>query len=221
MIWYKHMFLRLLLVWAAILLAIAPAMAQGTMYAGESSTLSVVQENGVSYTWELYDDVASVNMAVVPGNCPASSAVFVGGISSGPSVDVTWIEPGTYFYKVTAKKNGCTMHLKVGKMIVLETLATASIIEPPPVCKGDTAVLSIILTGTGPWSIDVFDGTTTTTYNNITTSPYPLQVAPATTTQYTVTRVTDAYGTSLLHSNTVTLVVKPRPVTSPIIQYGP
>jgi len=215
------MFLRLLLVWVSILLAIAPAMAQGTVYAGETSTLSVVPENGVTYTWELYNDVTSLNLAAIPGNCPASNAQFVGGINTGPSVNVNWIEPGTYFYKVTARKNGCSMHLKVGKMIVLESLPTATINDPPPICAGDTAVLSILLTGTAPWSIDLFDGTTTTTYNNITSSPFNLQVAPAVTTLYTITQVSDATGTNLQPSNTVMLVVKPRPVTSPIIQYGP
>jgi len=217
----KHIILRLLLVMIPVLMALAPAKAQITVFAGQTSPLSVVEIPGDTYTWELYNDVTGVNFAVVPGNCPSSQAFFAGGVNTGATVNVTWLTPGTYFFKVTASRAGCASNLKVGKVIVLEALPTATLLEPPPVCRGDSATLTINLTGTAPWSIDVSDGVTTTTYNNISANPFTINVSPTATTSYTVTRVSDANGENFIPSNTVTLVVKPRAVTSPIIQYGP
>ena len=109
----------------------------------------------------------------------------------------------------------------IGMMTVLNAIPLAEIEPLTPVCSGNSTSLVINLTGTAPWSIDLSDGTSTITYDNILSSPFTSLVAPLVSANYTVTRVSDAYGQNLNHSNTVTLVVKPRPLTSPIIQYGP
>ena len=138
----------------------AQAIAQTkTVYAGQSSQLTVVEVHGDAYKWELYKEVTGVNFAVVPGNCPSKDAFFTGGINIGSSVNVTWITPGIYFFKVTVFQAGCTMNLKVGKMIVMKSLFPATISQPAPVCMGETADIIITLSGTAPWSIDVSDGT--------------------------------------------------------------
>ncbi len=219
--WHKHILLRLILVALPLLTAVAPASAQMTVYAGQTSQLSFVEIAGDTYSWKLYDNVTGINFAVDAGNCPVSQAFFTGGNNTGPTVDVTWLVPGTYFFKITALRNGCSMHLKVGKVTVLAALPVATIEPPPPICTGDSASLNISFTGTAPWSIDLSDGVTTTTYDNITANPFTIRVSPSASTSYTVTRVSDAYGVNINPSNTVTLLVKPRPVTSPIIQYGP
>jgi hypothetical protein len=200
----------------------AHAMAQtDTVYAGQSSVLNVVEVPGDTYTWELYDNVTGVDFVAIPGNCLPAEAYFTGGINTGAAVNVTWLLPGTYFFKVTAVRPGCTNNLKVGRIVVRQALPTATLEQPPPICIGETAILNVVLTGTAPWSIDVTDGTKTTTYDNIAASPFAILVSPTVTTSYTVTRVKDARGLNLILSNTVTLIVKPRAVTSPIIQYGP
>jgi hypothetical protein len=216
----KYTYLRLLLALLPVIMAVAPAAAQITVPAGQSYQLSVVQVPGDVYTWSLYSDVNGIDFVKDPGNCPAASAYFTSG-NTGSTVDVTWLKPGVYFYTVKAVRPGCSSNLKVGKMIVTDALPTATILPPTPVCAGEKATLTIELTGEAPWSIDVSDGTTTTTYSGITSSPFTLTVSPTATTSYTVTRVSDSNGENLIPSNTVTLVVKPRPVTSPIIQYGP
>jgi hypothetical protein len=145
----------------------------------------------------------------------------VGGINTGPDVNVTWLEPGIYFFKVTASRAGCTMNLKVGKVTVIESIPMATILQPLPICLGDMATLEITLTGTAPWNIDVSDGTNTITYNNIMASPFTINVSPSSTTSYTVTRVADANGTSNTSSNTVTVTVNTKPGGSHIYQYDP
>jgi len=217
----KHIILRLLLVAIPVLMAMAPAMAQNVVYTGQTTPLSVIEIPGDTYTWELYNEVTGVNFAVVPGNCPSSEAFFAGGDNTGSDVNVTWLEPGIYFFKVTAYRAGCTMNLKVGKVTVVASNPTATLLQPASICIGQMATINLTLTGTAPWNIDVSDGTNTITYSNITASPFTINVSPSATTSYTVTRVADAYGTNNTPSNTVTVTVNPKPGSSHIYQYDP
>jgi hypothetical protein len=215
-----HSIIRLWLAILPVLLTMAPAMAQmNYAYVGQTSELSVVEMEGDTYMWELYND-PNVDFATDPGNCPPTEAYFVNG-TFGPTVTVMWLQEGIYFFKVTAYgPTGC-MNLKVGMVTVINSPPGATIDEPPPICPGDTAILVIHLTGTAPWSIDLYDGTHTVTYDNIMDNTFYVPVSPPVTTSYTVTRVQDAYGEVFTPSNTVTLVVKPLPVNSRIYQYNP
>ena len=213
----KYIILRLLLVLVPLLTAMAPAMAQIVMYAGQACDLPVAEIPGDTYAWELYKDVTSINFATDPGNCPPGDAYFTGG-STGPTVNVMWVNPGIYFFKVTAYRGSCSMNLKVGRVIVLNPLPTAIIDPPPPICAGDSVHLTVQLTGTAPWSITLTDGTNSWVYNNINSSPYNLTVPviPLVTTTYWISEVTDAYGTNTTPSPPVVQVVYPAPSTGVI-----
>jgi hypothetical protein len=223
-----HTILRLMLVFIpALLLGLAQARAEqgvDTLYAGQTSSLSVIEYEGVAYYWELYNDIPGINFATDPGNCPPTDAFFIGGINTGDSVEVMWLMPGTYFFKVTAT-DPCSNNLKVGKMIVLESLSYATLLEPPPVCPGDTALLTVeIEGGIAPWTITFTDGTSSWTIEDIQTSPYTFQLIPTPATagsyQYWITSVTS--GTGMINDtpgDPVTLIVRPKPVTSPIQRY--
>ena len=211
----KYIILRLLLAVIPLLASMAPAMAQNTVYAGQTSTLSVVAVPGETYEWELYNNVASLNLAVIPGNCPVSDAFFVGGINTGPSVQVTWLVPGTYYWKITATTS-CTNNIAIGEMIVLNALPTAIIDQPPPICAGDSVHLTVTLTGTAPWSFILTDGTNEWHFGPINSSPYNLTVPvipPVGTTTYWIKEVTDANGTNTTPSPPVVQVVNPKPST--------
>jgi len=206
----------------------APAMAQdgNTVYAGQTSELSVVEVPGDTYVWELYNDVTGLNLAVVPGNCPVTEAFFVDGINTGPTVQVTWLVPGIYFFKVTATNTCPTNNLKVGIMTVLEGFSTAVFLDPAPVCYGDPAVLTVEISGAiGPWSITYTDGTSSWTIENITDTTYTFLHTPTPSvgnTDFWITSVTNGYGqTNDTPSEPVTLTVYPRPETSPIYRYTP
>ena len=207
-----------------LLLTIAPAMAQtGSVYAGQTTSLEVVPIQGDTYMWELYDNVTGINFVTVPGNCPVTSADFVGG-NTGAKVNVKWLKPGIYFYKVTAwREYGAsfcsTNNLKVGKITILKAIPTALFTDHSPICKGDTAYLSVTLTGIGPWSITYTDGTTPVTITGITGTPFFIPVSPKFTTQYSIISVTDANGTNNKPTTPVTLVVNPKPSMSRIIQF--
>jgi hypothetical protein len=225
---FKHI-LRLLTVALGLLLTGASASAQSvTVYAGQTFTFTVdvqfAQEENITY--EIYDDFAGINLAVVPGNCPVTSAFFPSG-NSGSSVDITWLVPGMYLVKVEAVNDCPTNNMKFWLVEVLPALPTASlVVNPNEVCRGDEADLLITFTGEAPWSfvLEANDGINppvTTTYNGITDNPFVIVISPAYTTTYTVTTITDANGTNNEPSNVVTLTVKPRPEGGPIYQYEP
>lgn len=224
---YKH--IRMLLVAIPLLLAMAPVMAQTNIVnVGQSIELSVVQMPGDTYNWELYNDVTGVNFATVPGNCPSSEAFFNGGVHTGPVVQVTWLKAGTYFYKVTATKPGCSMNLKVGKIIVMNNWPTAVFsLSQPSLCVGQSSNIVVNFTGTAPWSltyrITYPDGSTqSVTVPNIATTPLLLPFSPSLpgTYAFELVSITDATGTNPSPPPSVLqVVVKPRPVTSPIMQY--
>ncbi len=224
---FKHI-LRLLTVALGLLLTGATASAQSvTVYAGQTFTFEVdvqvaAEEN---ITWEIYDNYTGVNMAVVPGNCPVTSAFFPSG-STGSVVDITWLVPGWYIVKIEAVNDCPTNNMKFYLVEVLPALPTASlVVNPEEVCRGDEADLIITFTGDAPWSftLEATTGgnTVTTTYTDITDNPYVIVISPNATTTYTVTSITDANGINNEPSNVVTLTVKPRPGGSQIYQYDP
>ena len=114
-----HDIVRLVLVvMLPLLFALASAMAQTVVYQNATTPLTVVEVTNQIYEWEIYSDL-TVDFATVPGNCPVTSATFAGG-NTGPSVNVTWLQPGIYFYKVTARDVArCAMNLKVGMIKVI------------------------------------------------------------------------------------------------------
>lgn len=224
---FKHI-LRLLTVALGLLLTAASASAQSvTVYAGQTFTFEVdvqfaAEEN---ITYEIYDNYAGINMAVVPGNCPPTSAFFPAG-NTGSSVDITWLVPGMYIVKIEAVNDCPTNNMKFWLVEVLPALPTATlVVNPEEVCHGDEADLIITFTGDAPWSftLEATTGanTVTTTYTDITDNPYVIVISPDYTTTYTVTTITDANGTNNEPSNVVTLTVKPRPGGSQIYQYDP
>ncbi len=217
-------FFALVLIQMALTLAPARAQTGNTVLAGQSSILAVEEFPGTEYYWELYDDVSGLNLAVDPGNCPAGSAYFVGGVQTGDSVEVMWLVPGYYFFKVTAT-DSCSRNIKLGIMEVLVSESYATFLEPESVCEGDTATLTLEITGgPGPWDVTYTDGTDSWTINGITVSPYSFQLVPTPSLPgsytYQVTSVTNVYGiTNNIPSPPVTLIIRPRPVTSPIYRY--
>jgi len=221
----SHIVLRLILVIIPVMLALTQVRAQGdTVCVGASSKWAVEAVPGHNYTWELYNDVDGINLAMVPGNCPSSEAYFIGGVNSGDSVEVMCQVAGTYFIKVTATDT-CTDNIKIGKIEVVPCLSYAEFLEPPPVCSGDTALLTVEVTGApGPWDISYTDGTTVWTIEGIETSPYTFQHVPTPTAAgsytYWIISVTNPYGmTNTDPSDPVILIINSKPVTSPIYRY--
>ncbi len=87
---------------------------------------------------------------------------------------------------------------------------SASISGPSEICEGDSALLTVVLGGTAPWTIDVFDGTSTVQYlsaHRLIHSGFTLKSLPI----YTVTRVVDGTGLDNTGSGIVSITVHPLP----------
>ena len=198
-------------------------MAQTVVYTGDITPLAVDSVSGNTYKWELYND-GTVNFATVPGNCPPASADFVGG-NTGASVNVNWLKPGIYFFKVTASDiAGCATNFKIGMFEV--KIAVKAEITPPTaaVCEGAPVSLEITLSGTAPWSF-TYQGTDINglisppvTITGVTDNQYTLVInpGPTLTTDYQITKVSDINGENTAISNTVTQQVNPLPKPSTI-----
>jgi len=230
MIRLKHIIIRLLLVAMPVMLAMAPAMAQSdNVFVGQTVELSVVEIPGDTYTWEMYTNVAGVNFATDPGNCPQTEAVFTGGISTGPIVHATILSAGTYFYKVTAQRSGCTMNLKVGKITAEHPLPTVNLsLSQSSVCIGANTSLNANFTGTAPFSIAYRitrpDATSQDfIINNLSENPSLIPFNPSAAGTYTfeILSVTDAFTSNTAPMNSLTVKVNPKPGSSRIYQYDP
>lgn len=205
-----------------LLLALAPAMAVTVVFVGETTPLAVVEEAGFTYQWEIYNDI-TINLATVPGNCPGTSATFIGG-NVGPTVNVKWLKPGIYYYKLIIRDvTGCAMNIKIGMVEVKESLSTAIIIPPDPegICEGETVELEINITGKGPWNLTYTDGTNFWTVKDIADAKSFFRVSPKVPTSYWITEVSNANGTNSEPSEKVFLEVKPKPFISKIYQHEP
>ncbi len=202
-----------------LLLALAPVLAQNVAYTGGTSTLSVEQQPGDVYSWELYKEPTdpNFNFATEAGSTANTSyAEFVGGTNTGTTVEIRWKEPGLYFFKVNAWNiTGCTNNIKIG-MIEVKIGVTAEIAASPAVCAGETVSLTITLTGTAPWEYTYTDGTNSWTVTNVLTSPNVITIAPGPliTTEYWITNVKDQYGENTTPSAKATQVINPLPAPS-------
>jgi len=213
-----------------LLLALAPVLAQTVVRQGETNTISVEPQPGDSYLYELYSD-STVNFAVAPADAVHPYADFIGATNSS-TVDILWKQPGLYFIKIHALNiTGCTDNIKLAMVKVLEALPTATMTSTT-ICVGETATITVELTGTAPWSFtytatDVSSGATTTkTVTGISATPYELKIDPnlKNTTQYTITSITDKWGTNTYPVDpkpTVIQEVNPKPNSSQIYKYEP
>lgn len=212
--------IRLALVLIPAMLTVAKATAQGgvPVYQGMTTELSVEQMPGDSYTWEIYND-PSVDFAQVSGTAVTEGQAMFPAGNSGATVQVTWLQAGIYFFKVTAvDAANCTNNLKIGIIEVLESLPTA-VLTAPDICIGESVDLTVDLTGNGPWEFVLTDGNSEWTHQ--TDQPnyvIPIVPGPRTTTTYWVKYIKDKYGENTDAQPPVTIEVHPKPNTSRIYQ---
>jgi len=77
-------------------------------------------------------------------------------------------------------------------------------------CVGDTIILGGTLTGTAPWNIDLYDGSTTVNYNNNSIPSYVINTVPTSNTTYTIS-VTDSTGCTYYGAANIDVTVNPLP----------
>jgi gliding motility-associated-like protein len=172
-----------------------------TICNGQSATLTATLTGVAPWSITYTDGVAPVTINNINVN-PYTFAV-------SPS--------STKTYTLTALNDSkCTSiaaDLSGTPVVTVNARPTAVISGTNTICNGQSATLTVNLTGTGPWSITYTDGITPVTINNINTSPYTFSVSPSSTKTYTLTSTTDSKCTSIAAdlSGSAVITVNPRP----------
>lgn len=96
----------------------------------------------------------------------------------------------TYTVTVTNTVTGCS---STGiKTVPVLSNPSASITGTTTICGGQSAILTVTLTGGGPYSFTLFDGTNSTVYTSNSNVKYVTVTPPVGTTTYTITAVSNA-----------------------------
>ncbi|MBK7172938.1 MAG: T9SS type A sorting domain-containing protein [Bacteroidales bacterium] len=103
---------------------------------------------------------------------------------------------GSWQYRAEVQSGVCAATFSNPVTIVVNPRPTSVISGTETVCYGQTANLSITLTGTGPWNLVYTDGSTPVTVNGINASPYTFAVNTLSTKTYTVTSLSDSKCTA-------------------------
>jgi hypothetical protein len=219
--WFRKILHLLLLAILPAVLPVASAMAQvTTIYPGQKVDLSIdTQPVGSTYNWEIYCGL-TVDFAKTPGNCTSAQYQFVNGINNQAYVQVIFSQPGTYMAKIEVwDPVTCTNNMKFILLEVEEALPEV-VLTGDSVCVGDPAMLTMNLTGTGPWDVTYTNGTDSWTIPGIITSEYkiPIFTTSAGITEFWVTEIKDTYGTNTEPSGKVEVTVYPKPTMSRIYQ---
>jgi len=94
--------------------------------------------------------------------------------------------------------------------VTVNPLPTATVSGSTNICIGQSATISVTLTGTAPWDITWSDGFMQTA----SASPATRTVNPSTTTTFTVTTVTDGNGCSNSGTGSAVVTVNPLPTAT-------
>lgn len=155
---------------------------------GGSATLTVALTNGTPWAFSYSDGTSTQAITGIT----ASSHL----ISITPTANTT--------YTLSSVSNStCSGSVSGTASIVVRPLPTASLTAAQSICAGSSSQLTFSLTGTSPWSLTYSIGTVVVTQTGITSSPFLLNVTPASTTTYSATQVDDAFCNQTVVSSAV------------------
>lgn len=145
--------------------------------------------------------IDNIEIPDVPVNVQTQWVDAVSGNVISNSQSLTVSPNVTTTYAITSYLNGCNSFGTDGTAYVTVTVnqrPTAAISQDQFVCIGGTASFDIDLTGTPPWTVTYNDGTTSTTVNNIMSTPYSFNVPNITTDKtYSISAVDDNNCTAI------------------------
>lgn len=111
-----------------------------------------------------------------------------------PSVSPGMLQASISMIDEAGNVSSAYSQIEPNQLEIYTNLPGAVLIGPPEICEGKEAELTILLSGRSPWSFDVSDGNSTTTYTNISSEEYIIPVSPVETTTYQLSSLRDVNG---------------------------
>ncbi|MBL7905359.1 MAG: right-handed parallel beta-helix repeat-containing protein [Bacteroidales bacterium] len=140
--------------------------------------------------------------------------------SVGHVATVNWSTVGPQTISVTYENSyGCSPATPAVLNVMVNPLPTAtiSITGNPSICSGGSSVLTVSLTGNGPWTYYWSDDNGVTFHEVIaSSSPSTFSVNPTSNTTYTIASVTDVNGCTNAGTGDVRIYVGPITTVDPI-----
>lgn len=168
----------------------------GTLCPGQTAQISVNLSGAAP--WNLtWTDGTSLNV--------------VTGINASPYTFVVTPTVATTYSLMNVTSNGCAGTIGGSAQIFTQPGPDAVISGAQSICPGQSATLSVALSGNGPWDITWSDGVNTFSQNTITASPWVFSDSPAATSTYTVISVVEPGCAGGTTSGQGTILVHPAP----------
>jgi len=122
-------------------------------------------------------------------------------------------ESSEYYVESVSDALGCSNMGEGAANVIVNDLPTAYITGAYEICPGDSAMASVELSGMGPWNIEILDGETSHTFENIESSTFTHWFHPVEDMTCTVVSVEDANFCSNVGDGEMTAILKPLPAT--------
>lgn len=129
------------------------------------------------------------NGVVLTANAGGSTYQWSGPIT-GSSQTLNATLPGTYTVTVTYMPGGCTSDTSI--TVVQNAVPTANLAGSTSICAGQNTNIAINFTGTGPWTYSYNGPSGVVGPLNTAVTPVNINVAPASTFNYTLVGVSNA-----------------------------
>ncbi len=154
----------------------------------ETVTVSSPLDPTITLSGPYCDNGAPVILAAAsPGGTWSGTGITNAGTGEfSPSV----AGAGSHLITYTVVNGGCTT--VDTETFVVNTIATATLSGGANVCVGQSATLTVTLSGVAPWDIQYSDGGAPVTITGILTSPHTFSVSPVISSTYTLVSVVDA-----------------------------
>lgn len=169
-----------------------------TFCEGDAITPPVITTPVVGSVYSWYSD-AGLTTLLVTGDAPSNASL---GFSSTTANSTT--------VYVTETNNSCTGPATAITLTV-NALPTASLTGGVSICIGQSTDITFSFTGTGPWTFQYSDGSTTFPGNSASSSAI-VSVSPTVNTTYTLLSVSDANCVGTVTGTPVTVTVDTPPV---------
>jgi PKD repeat protein len=117
------------------------------------------------------------------------------------------LEASVVLFDPAGNLGGPFLELEANQLEIYTDLPLATFADPPEVCEGEEAQITVLLSGRPPWNFVLNDGTENTSFTGITSASYQLSISPHQSSTFYITSVTDVNGVENTETQEMELLV--------------